>query len=124
VAAIGLIIQDIPAEIGFPAVLHTWNQTLLHHPHLHCVVPGGGLSPDHSQWISCREGFFLPVRVLSRLFREKFLCYLKQAFEQGKLLFFADLQPLADPQVFSRFLRRNRETEWIVYAKPPFGGPA
>ena len=116
--------KHLGAEIGFLAVLHTWSQTLLHHPHLHCVVPGGGFSPDYSQWISCREGFFLPVRVLSRLFREKFLCYLKQVFERGKLQFFANLKPLAEPQAFSRFLRRNRESEWVVYAKPPFGGPA
>jgi hypothetical protein len=111
------------AQIGFLAVLHTWNQTLLHHPHLHCVVPGGGLSPDDSRWISCRQGFFLPVRVLSRLFRGKFLCYLKQAFDQGKLQFFSDLKSLVDPEAFGRFLRRNRQQEWVVYAKPPFGGP-
>jgi hypothetical protein len=116
--------KHLGAQIGFLAVLHSWTQTLLFHPHLHCVVPGGGFSSDHSQWISCREGFFLPVRVLSRLFREKFLCYLKQAFEQGKLQFFADLQSLADPKAFRSFLHRNRESEWVVYAKPPFGGPA
>jgi hypothetical protein len=116
--------KHLGAQIGFLAVLHTWNQTLLHHPHLHCVVPGGGLSPDRSQWLPCRQGFFLPVRVLSRLFREKFLCYLKQAFQQGKLQFFSDLKPLADPKAFGRFLRRNRQHEWVVYAKPPFGGPA
>jgi hypothetical protein len=116
--------KHLGAEIGFLAVLHTWTQTLLHHPHLHCVVPGGGLSPDHNRWLSCRQGFFLPVRVLSRLFREKFLCYLKQAFDQGKLQFFSDLKPLADPKSFSRFLRKNREHEWVIYAKPPFGGPA
>ena len=101
--------KHLGADIGFLAVLHTWSQTLLHHPHLHCVVPGGGLSPDHSQWISCREGFFLPVRVLSRLFREKFLYYLKQAFNQGKLQFFANLKGLADPPAFSQFLHSNRE---------------
>jgi Putative transposase/Transposase zinc-binding domain len=116
--------KHLGAAIGFLAVLHTWSQTLLHHPHLHCVVPAGGLSADCSQWMSCREGFFLPVRVLSRLFREKFLCYLKQAFDQGKLQFLADLQPLAHPHAFRSFLRRNRESEWVVYAKPPFGGPS
>jgi len=116
--------KHLGAQIGFLAVLHTWSQTLIHHPHLHCVVPGGGLSPDHSQWISCRQGFFLPVRVLSRLFREKFLCYLKQAFDQGKLQFYSNLKSLADPEAFGRFLRRNRQQEWVVYAKPPFGGPA
>jgi hypothetical protein len=116
--------KHLGANIGFLAVLHSWTQTLLFHPHLHCVVPGGGFSSDYSQWISCREGFFLPVRVLSRLFREKFLCFLKQAFEQGKLQFFTDLRFLADPQAFRRFLRKNRESEWVVYAKPPFAGPA
>jgi len=116
--------KHLGANIGFLAVLHSWTQTLLFHPHLHCVVPGGGFSSDYSQWISCREGFFLPVRVLSRLFREKFLYYLKQAFEQGKLQFFADLQPLANPQSFRSFLRKNRKSDWVVYAKPPFGGPA
>jgi len=81
------------------------------------------LSPDDSRWLSCRQGFFLPVRVLSRLFRGKFLCYLKQAFDQGKLQFFSDLKSLVDPEAFGRFLRRNRQQEWVVYAKPPFGGP-
>ena len=116
--------KHLGAEIGFLAVLHTWTQTLLHHPHLHCVVPGGGLSPDRSQWKSCRPGFFLPVRVLSRLFRAKFLYHLGQAFDQGKLQFFSDLKPLAEPEAFRQFLRRNRTHEWVVYAKPPFGGPA
>jgi hypothetical protein len=115
--------KHLGAEIGFLAVLHSWTQTLLYHPHLHCVIPGGGLSPDHTEWISCRPGFFLPVRVLSRLFREKFLYFLNQAFDQGKLQFFSDLQPLADPAAFSQLLRRNRKHEWVVYAKPPFGGP-
>jgi hypothetical protein len=116
--------KHLGAEIGFLAVLHTWTQTLLHHPHLHCVIPGGGLSPDHSQWKSCRPGFFLPVRVLSRLFRAKFLHYLTQAFEHGKLQFFSDLKPLSEPEAFRQFLTRNRQHEWVVYAKPPFGGPA
>jgi hypothetical protein len=116
--------KHLGAQIGFLAVLHTWSQTLLYHPHLHCVIAAGGLSPDLSRWISCRRGFFLPVRVLSRLFRNKFLCYLKDAFDQGKLQFFSDLKPLADPKAFAKFLRRNRQHEWVVYAKPPFGGPA
>jgi hypothetical protein len=115
--------RHLGAEIGFLAVLHTWTQALLHHPHLHCVIPGGGLSPDHSRWVSCRLGFFLPVRVLSRLFRAKFLYYLRQAFDQGKLLFFSDLKSLSDPKAFGPFLTRNRKSEWVVYAKPPFGGP-
>ena len=116
--------KRLGAEIGFLAVLHTWTQTLMYHPHVHCVVPGGGLSPDHTRWISSRQKFFLPVKVLSCIFRGKFLFYLKQAFDQGKLNFFGDLKPLAHPQTFSRFLRRNRKIKWIVYAKPPFGGPA
>ena len=115
--------KRLGAEIGFLAVLHTWTQTLLHHPHLHCVVPGGGLSQDHTRWISCRQNFFLPVRVLSAMFRGKFLFYLKQAFDQGKLKFFGNLQSLADPQAFSQFLARNRKLKWVVYAKRPFGGP-
>ncbi len=116
--------KHLGAHIGFLAVLHTWTQTLLHHPHLHCVVPGGGLSEDHTQWQPCRDAFFLPVRVLSRLFRGKFLCYLKQAFDQGKLKFYSDLKPLAEAKSFGEFLHRNRQPEWVVYAKPPFGGPA
>ena len=116
--------KHLEAEIGFLAVLHTWTQTLLHHPHLHCVLPGGGLSPDHKTWKCCRPGFFLPVRVLSRLFRAKFLHYLKQAFDQGKLQFFSDIQLLAAPEAFHQLLNRSRKQEWVVYAKPPFGGPA
>jgi hypothetical protein len=116
--------KHLGAEIGFFAILHTWTQTLMHHPHVHCVIPAGGLSPEHDGWISCREGFFLPVRVLSRLFRAKFLFYLNQAYEQGKLHFFSELKELEDPIVFRRFLRENRKNEWVVYAKRPFGGPA
>lgn len=115
--------KHLGAEIGFFAVLHTWGQNLLHHPHLHCVVPGGGISPDGTQWISCRPGFFLPVRVLSRLFRRLFLKYLQEAFDAGQLQFFASLEVLRDPQAFARYLGESRRTEWIVYAKPPFGGP-
>ena len=116
--------KHLGAKIGFLAVLHTWTQTLLHHPHIHCVVPGGGLSLDHTRWVSSRKQFFLPVRVLSQVFRGKFLFYLKQAFDQGKLKFFGDLEPLTDPKAFVSFLRKNRAIEWVVYAKPPFGGPA
>jgi Putative transposase len=112
------------ARIGFLALLHTWGQNLLHHPHLHCVVPGGGISPDGKRWIACRPGFFLPVRVLSRLFRGLFLAGLEQALEQGKLHFHGQLQPLASAQAFSQLLRDCRGTEWVVYAKRPFGGPA
>jgi hypothetical protein len=110
-------------EIGFFAVLHTWGQNLLHHPHLHCVVPGGGLSADGARWIACRPGFFLPVRVLSRLFRRLFLEYLEKAFRAGKLCFSASLAALCDRQAFADYLAPVRTTEWVVYAKPPFGGP-
>jgi hypothetical protein len=115
--------RHLGAEIGFFAVLHTWGQTLLHHPHLHCVVPGGGLSPDGTRWIACRSGFFLPVRVLSRLFRRLFLTALHDAFEDGQLRFTASLQALSDPHGFADHLQSARQTEWVVYAKPPFAGP-
>src|SRR5262250_1376180 len=94
--------KHLGAEIGFLAVLHTWGSNLLHHPHLHCVVPGGGISPDGTRWISCRPGFFLSVRVLSRLFRRLFLDYLIKAFDDGKLQFFSSLQPLHDRRAFLR----------------------
>jgi len=115
--------KHLGAEIGFFAVLHSWGQNLLFHPHLHCVVPGGGLSPDGQRWISCRPGFFLPVRVLSRLFRRLFLESLQQAFDSGKLRFFAALEPLREPVAFARHLTRAKGSEWVVYAKPPFAGP-
>jgi len=115
--------KHLGAEIGFFAVLHTWGQNLLHHPHLHCLVPGGGISPDGTRWIPCRRGFFLPVRVLSRLFRRLFLDDLQEAFDAGKLQFFSSLDALHDPQAFSRYLDPVREEEWVVYAKPPFAGP-
>jgi Putative transposase/Transposase zinc-binding domain len=115
--------KHLGAEIGFFAVLHSWGSNLLHHPHLHCVVPGGGLSPDETRWISCRPGFFLPVRVLSRLFRRLFLEYLIKAFDTGKLQFFSSLQPLHDRRAFLRYLAATRATEWVVYAKRPFAGP-
>src|SRR5204863_5454583 len=107
----------------FFAVLHTWGQNLLHHPHLHCVVPGGGLSPDAKQWISCRSGFFLPVRVLSRLFRRLFLERLEKAFDSGKLRFSGSLEKLQDSRQFRSYLAPLKKTEWVVYAKPPFAGP-
>ena len=94
--------KHLGAKIGFFAVLHTWGSNLLHHPHLHCVVPGGGLAPNGSQWICCRDGFFLSVRVLSRLFRRLFLEYLVNAFDAGKLEFFSSLEPLRDPSSFLR----------------------
>jgi Putative transposase len=94
-----------------------------HHPHVHCVVPAGGLSPDKARWIACRPNFFLPVRVLSRLFRGKFLAFLRRAFADGKLKFFGQLADLAEPARFHAWLRTSLNTEWVVYAKPPFGGP-
>jgi hypothetical protein len=115
--------KHLGAEIGFFAVLHTWGQNLLHHPHLHCVVTGGGLSADGSQWISCRDGFFLPVGVLSRLFRRLFLEYLLKAFDAGKLQFFSSLESLRDRYSFLDYLAPLREAEWVVYAKKPFAGP-
>jgi hypothetical protein len=111
------------AELGFFAVLHTWGQTLLHHPHLHCVVAGGGLSADGSRWIACRPNFFLPVRVLARLFRRLFLAFLEKAFDAKKLTFYGHLQPLRDRPAFQRHLAPARKAEWCVYAKPPFAGP-
>lgn len=112
------------AEIGFLAVLHTWGQNLLHHPHLHCLVPGGGIAPDGQSWIACRSGFFLPVRVLSQLFRGLFLHYLEKAFAAGKLRFFSEHRHLHEPAAFRRHLAPTRAAEWVVYAKRPFAGPA
>lgn len=116
--------KHLGAEIGFFTILHTWGQNLLHHPHVHCVVPGGGLSPDHSRWIGCRPGFFLPVRVLSRLFRRLFLEALQAAFAKGTLRFFGEIESLRDPARFHAYLAPLRRNEWVVYAKPPFGGPS
>lgn len=121
---IGADPHHLGAALGFLAVLHTWGQALLHHPHLHCVVPGGGLAPDGQRWIACRPGFFLPVRVLSRLFRRLFLEALQAAFTRGQLHFAGSLAALHDPQTFAQALAPLWATEWVVYAKPPFGGPA
>jgi hypothetical protein len=115
--------KHLGAGIGFFAVLHTWGQNLLHHPHLHCVVPGGGLSADHERWISCRPGYFAPVEVLSVLFRRLFLEALAEACQNDTLSFFGDLEPLRDPAVFHAYLAPLRKADWVVYAKPPFGGP-
>jgi hypothetical protein len=115
--------KHLGAEIGVVAVLHTWGQNLHHHPHIHCIVPGGGPSLDGARWIGCRPGFFLPVRVLSRLFRRLFLASLRSAFEVGELGFFGSLASLAEPANFARRLGELRRMEWVVYAKPPFGGP-
>ena len=115
--------RHLGARIGLTAVLHTWGSALTHHPHLHCVVPGGGISLDGERWISCRSGFFLPVRVLSRLFRRLFLEKLVAAHEAGRLRFFGDLRHLADSHAFADHLSPLRKIEWVVYAKRPFAGP-
>jgi hypothetical protein len=115
--------KHLGAEIGFFAVLHTWGSALMHHPHLHCVVPGGGLSPDGTRWIPCRPGFFLPVRVLSRLFRRLFLEHMRNAFDSDKLRFFATLENLRDRREFARYLESVSKSKWVVYAKRPFAGP-
>ena len=115
--------RHLGARLGFFAVLHTWGQTLVHHPHIHCVVPAGGLSDDGRTWTSCRPGFFLPVRVLSRLFRGKFVAALRDAFGQGKLEFHGRLAPCRTPAAFDRLLDQACRTEWVVYAKPPFEQP-
>ena len=115
--------KHLGAEIGFLSVLHTWGQNLLHHPHVHCVIPAGGLSPDHSHWIHTRSGFFLPVRVLSRVFRGKFVACLKRLFRQRQLVLAGKLKPLDNPKAFGSFLRLLFRKDWVVYAKAPFGGP-
>jgi hypothetical protein len=115
--------EHLGAEIGFLAVLHTWGQTLQHHPHVHCVVPGGGLSPDGCRWVACPDGFFLPVGVLSRVFRGKFLAGLRTAFDRGRLGFHGRLGGLADANWFRQLLADAARIDWVVYAKPPFGGP-
>jgi Putative transposase/Transposase zinc-binding domain len=115
--------NHLGAELACLAVLHTWGQTLQHHPHLHCVVPGGGLSFDGNRWVSCRDGFFLPVRLLSRLFRGKFLAELQRAWERRKLHFHGRLQDLEHPKAWEGLVESLRSKNWVVYAKPPFGGP-
>ena len=115
--------KHLGAKVGFMAILHTWMQKLLHHPHLHCVVPGGGLSPDGTRWVACREGFFLPVKVLSALFRGKFLALLEEAAQRGELRCGGSLAPLAEPAAWASFKTRMRRKAWVVYAKPPFGSP-
>lgn len=116
--------QHLGAEIGFLTILHTWGQNLMHHPHVHCVVPGGGISPDGKRWIPCRRNFFLPVRVLSRLFRRLFLQALRKAFAAGKLRLHSQLESLKDAHAFFEYLAPAEQVEWVVYAKRPFGGPA
>lgn len=115
--------KRLGARVGITSVLHTWGSALTHHPHVHMIVPGGGLSPDGTRWIACKRGFFLHVRVLSRLFRRLFLEGLLALHRAGDLSFFGNLTGLADPSAFARYLAPLRKTEWVVYAKPPFGGP-
>jgi len=113
--------KHLGAKIGFLAVLHTWGQNLMHHPHLHCVVPAGGLSPDGKCWIASSDRFFLPVHVLSRVFRGKFVRLLKRARKRDQLAFHGSLQPLADRTTFEQLIDRAVRSDWVVYAKPPFG---
>jgi predicted RNA-binding Zn-ribbon protein involved in translation (DUF1610 family) len=116
--------KHLGAEIGFFSVLHTWNQKLQHHPHVHCVVAAGGLSPDRTQWVRPRcNSFFVPEAVLSKVFRGKFVEALKRTFAAGKLQFHGQLQAMAQPKVFRSFLRQLFCHRWVVYCKPPFGGP-
>jgi hypothetical protein len=115
--------KQLGADIGFMSVLHTWGQNVLHHPHVHCMIPAGGLSLDHQRWIYPRYAFFLPVKVLSRVFRGKFTEGLKRAFRKGQLVFSGSLQPLENERAFRSFLRPLFRQDWVVYAKPPFGGP-
>jgi putative transposase/transposase-like zinc-binding protein len=116
--------KHLGAEIGITAVLHTWGQNLDHHPHVHCIVPGGGITLDRTRWVRCRPGFFLPVRVLSRLFRRLFLDGLATLHAAGDLQFFGDLAGLEAASAFRAYLTPLRKTEWVVYAKRPFAGPA
>jgi len=116
--------KHLGARIGATLVLHTWGSALTHHPHVHGIVPGGGLSLDGRQWVACRPGFFLPVRVLSRLFRRRFLEELQQFHQAGKLQFFGEHAALTDAQAFKQWLAPMRQCEWVVYAKRPFAGPA
>ncbi len=115
--------KHLGAKIGMTSVLHTWGSAMMHHPHVHIIVPGGGLSKDAKTWQSCRKGFFLPVRVLSQLFRRLFLERLVVAHKTGELQFYAKLTALADPQAFNAYLAPLHKTKWVVYAKKPFGGP-
>ena len=115
--------KHLGARLGFLAILHTWGQNLMGHPHVHCVVPGGGISHDEHRWVSCKPKFFLPVRVLSRLFRRLFLEQLEKAFQHKRLELHGPTEHLSTPQAFARLLAACRQSEWVVYAKPPFGGP-
>ena len=122
-STIGADPKHLGARLAVTLVLHTWGSSLTHHPHVHGIVPGGGLAFDGQRWIACRRGFFLPVRVLSRLFRRRFLEALQQAHRNGQLRFFGEHASLLDPQAFARWLAPLRQCEWVVYAKRPFAGP-
>jgi len=115
--------RHLGAEIGFFTVLHTWSQKLRLHPHVHCVIPAGGLSLDHTHWVKSRDRFFLSIKVLRRVFRGKFVAALQQAFREGQLVFHGDLTLLAQPKIFAAWLRPLFRKDWVVYSKPPFGGP-
>ena len=123
VATIAADPKRLGARIGMTSVLHTWGSALTHHPHIHMIVPGGGLSPESRRWVACKPGFFLHVRVLSRLFRRLFVEGLMALYRTGQLAFFGDLARLVDADAFSKWLSPFRKNEWVVYAKPPFGGP-
>jgi hypothetical protein len=122
-AAIAADPKHLGAQIGMTMVLHTWGSALTHHPYVHGIVPGGGLSPDGERWVACKQGFFLPVRVLSRLFRRRFLEALVQAHGTGRLQFFGEYAALAKARAFTDWLAPLRKCEWVVYAKRPFAGP-
>jgi len=114
--------KNLGADIGFFSVLHTWNQKLEHHPHVHCVVPAGGLAPDRERWFPSQPRFFLPVGVLKKVFRGKFMDSLKQAYKARNLGFHGRLKPLGRPKSFASLIRQTYRKEWVVYSKPPFGG--
>ena len=122
-ALMTLAAERLGAKIGLIAVLHTWGQTLTHHPHVHCLVPGGGVALDGQRWVACKPNFLLSVRALSKTFRRLFLDGLEAAFHRGELGFFGDLVPLADVAAFAERVRALRQSSFVVYAKPPFGGP-
>jgi hypothetical protein len=115
--------KHLGATIGATLVLHTWGSALTHHPHVHGIVPGGGLSPDGTRWVACKPGFFLPVRVLSRLFRNRFLEELEKAHHAGRLQFFSEFAHLTEPAAFDEWLAPLKACDWVVYAKRPFAGP-
>jgi len=123
VATIAADPKRLGARVGMTSVLHTWGSAMTHHPHIHVIVPGGGLSQHGTKWVACKPGFFLPVRVLSRLFRRLFIEGLGALHRAGELAFFGDLTGLADADAFAAWLAPFRKSEWVVYAKPPFGGP-